>query len=176
MIISTNTAMLWHMKGLQNCENIEIGTIMPLIGQVMCFMRQQISQAYQDLGYDIAPESAQAMMIIQHFDGLPQSKLADILGKDKAAITRLLNSLVKLNLVERIQDKNDRRIIRAHITPEGKAVFEQFMPKLQALSDLALAGVSSEAFLQTVATMTKITGNIHTACCKKTKGSTGGLK
>jgi len=155
------------MQDLNNYENIKIGAIMPLIGQLMCFMRQQISQAYMDLGYDIAPESAQAMMIIQHFDGLPQSKLAHILDKDKAAVTRLLNSLVKLNLVERIQDKDDRRIIRAHITPEGKAVFEQFMPKLQALSDLALAGVSSEAFLQTVATMTKITGNIHTALLQK---------
>ncbi|MCF6208342.1 MAG: MarR family transcriptional regulator, partial [Ghiorsea sp.] len=154
------------MKDLPNCENIKIATVMPLVGQLMCFMRQQISQAYQDLGYDIAPESAQAMMIIQHFDGLPQSKLADILGKDKAAVTRLLNSLVRLNLVERIQDKSDRRIIRAHITPEGKTVFEQFMPKLQALSDLALAGISSEDFLQTVTTMTKITANIHPDYCK----------
>ncbi len=156
------------MKGLQSYEDIEIGMIMPLIGQLMCFMRQEISQAYQDLGYDIAPESAQTLMIIQHFDGLPQSKLADILGKDKAAITRLLNSLVKLNLVERIQDIEDRRIIRAHITPEGKAVFKQFMPKLHALSDLTLAGISQQQFTQTVATMTQIINNINAYYNSKT--------
>ena len=155
------------MQNLNNCENIKIAAIMPLIGQLMCFMRQQISQAYMDLGYDIAPESAQAMMIIQHFDGLPQSKLAHILGKDKASVTRLLNSLVKLNLVERIQDKDDRRIIRAHITQEGKSVFEQFVPKLQALSDLALNDVSNHDFEQTVATLSKTVGNINAACCEK---------
>ena len=155
------------MQDLNNYENIKIGAIMPLIGQLMCFMRQQISQAYMDLGYDIAPESAQAMMIIQHFDGLPQSKLAHILDKDKAAVTRLLNSLVKLNLVERIQDKDDRRIIRAHITEEGKSVFAQFVPKLQALSDLALTDVSNTNFTQTVATLSQIISNINASCCKE---------
>jgi len=155
------------MQDLNNYENIKIGAIMPLIGQLMCFMRQQISQAYMDLGYDIAPESAQAMMIIQHFDGLPQSKLAHILDKDKAAVTRLLNSLVKLNLVERIQDKDDRRIIRAHITEEGKSVFAQFVPKLQALSDLALTDVSNTDFTQTVTTLSQIITNINASCCKE---------
>ncbi|MDQ7004794.1 MAG: MarR family transcriptional regulator [Ghiorsea sp.] len=140
---------------------------MPLIAQLMCFMRQQISQAYKDLNYDITPESAQSLMIIQHFDGLPQSKLAHILDKDKAAVTRLLNSLVKLNLVERIQDKNDRRIVRAHITEEGKSVFNQFVPKLQALSDLTLTGISDSDFTQTLATLSRITDNINKNCCNK---------
>lgn len=154
------------MKHIRNCENIKIGVIMPLIGQLMCFMRQQISQTYKNLGYDITPEAAQALMIIQHFDGLPQKKLADILGKDKASITRILNSLVKAKLVERVQDDADRRIIRAHITPEGKQVFESFIPQLHALSDLALAGVSEQDFATTVRTFLHITDNINAKCGK----------
>ena len=140
---------------------------MPLIGHIMCFMRQQISQTYAELGYDIAPEAAQALMIIQHFDGLPQTKLADILGKDKASITRLLNSLVKANLVERIQDQEDRRVIRAHITTSGKEVFDSFIPKLHSLSDIALNGVSDAAFATTIQTLGKIVSNTNPECCNK---------
>ena len=159
--------MFGRMKDSQNCENNKIRAIMPLIGQLMCFMRQHISQAYKDLGYDIAPESAQALMIIQHCEGLTQTKLAHILGKDKASITRLLNSLVQLNLVERIQDTDDRRIIRAHMTAKGKDVFEQFIPKLYALSDLTLQGISEADFKQTLNTLHRITENINAVCGKK---------
>ncbi len=154
------------MKDLPNCENIKIAAVMPLVGQLMCFMRQHISQAYKDLGYDITPEAAQALMIIQHLEGLTQTKLAQILGKDKASVTRLLNSLVQLNLVERVQDTDDRRIIRAHITPKGEKVFEQFIPKLHALSDLTLQGISEENFRQTLHTLHHITNNINATCCE----------
>ena len=159
--------MFARMKDLPNCENIKIAAIMPLIGQVVCFMRQHIIQAYKELGYDIAPESAQALMIIQHSEGLTQTKLAHILGKDKASITRLLNRLVQFNLVERIQDTDDRRIIRAHITAKGKSVFEQFIPKLYALSDVTLQGISEADFTQTLNTLHRITDNINTTCCEK---------
>jgi len=155
------------MKDFQPSTDIKIGAIMPLIGQLMCFMRQQTSQAYKDLGYDITAEAAQALMIIQHFEGLTQTKLAHILEKDKASVTRLLNSLVQLNLVERIQDTSDRRIIRAHITTKGKNTFAQFMPKLHALSDLTLQGISEADFKQTLSTLHRITNNINAICCEK---------
>ena len=152
------------MDDLQ-CENIKIGQLMPLMGHLMCYVRQQTSQAYAELDYDITPEAADALMIIQHFDGLPQKKLADILGKDKASITRLLNSLVKCQLVERIQDLEDRRIIRAHITEEGKAVFQKILPKLHALSDLALAEINEHDFNTLLQTMAAIVANTSAPCC-----------
>ncbi len=152
------------MDDLQ-CDNIKIGQLMPLVGHLMCYVRQQTSQAYAELGYDITPEAADALMVIQHFDGLPQKKLADILGKDKASITRLLNSLVKCQLVERIQDLEDRRIIRAHITEEGKAVFQKILPKLHALSDLALADINEHDFNILLQTMTTIVRNTSAPCC-----------
>jgi len=152
------------MDDLQ-CDNIKIGQLMPLVGHFMCYVRQQTSQAYADLDYDITPEAADALMVIQHFDGLPQKKLAHILGKDKASITRLLNSLVKCQLVERIQDLEDRRIIRAHITEEGKAVFQKILPKLHALSDLALAEINEHDFNILLQTMATIVRNTSTPCC-----------
>ncbi len=147
------------------CENIKIGELMPLMGHLMCHVRQQTSQAYAELGYDITPEAADALMIIQHFDGLPQKKLADILGKDKASITRLLNSLVKCQLVERVQDLEDRRIIRAHITQEGKMVFQSILPKLHALSNQALEGISEQDFSRLLQTMAAIVANTSVPCC-----------
>ena len=140
---------------------------MPLMGHLMCYVRQQTSRIYSELGYDITPEAADALMIIHHFDGMPQKKLADILGKDKAAITRLLNSLVKSNLVERIQDQEDRRIIRAHITQEGREAFAKICPQLQILSDMTLANVSDHDFNHTIDTLTNIVNSLPCSTADK---------
>jgi len=134
--------------------------IMPLMARLMCYVRQQTSQIYTELGYKITPEAADALMIIHHFDGLPQKELADALGKDKASITRLLNTLVKINLVERIQDESDRRIIRAHITKEGVAAFESIHPKIRQLSHQMLQTTSDADFEKIVATLSKITQDL----------------
>lgn len=140
--------------------DISMGKLMPLMGHLMCYVRQQTSQIYAQLGYDITPEAADALMIIHHFDGLSQKKLADILGKDKASITRLLNSLVTSQLVERIQDQEDRRIIRAHITKEGIEAFEKICPELQMLSDQTLQNISDADFNKTIAVLTNIVGSL----------------
>lgn len=117
---------------------------MPLVGFLTSHVRYHVSRICKDAGYNITPEEADTLMIIRHFNGLPQSKLADILGKDKAAVTRLMNTLVKSGLVGREQDKQDRRIVRARITPEGERAFVQVWPQLMKLSDLALEGIDKQ--------------------------------
>jgi DNA-binding MarR family transcriptional regulator len=67
-----------------------------------------------------------------------------MLGKDKTAVTRLVNALVKSGLVGRVQDKQDRRMVRACITAEGKTAFTRIFPQLMALSQRAFQGLSHE--------------------------------
>jgi len=121
-----------------------LGLIMPLIGCMTSQVRSHVSKICKHAGYNLTPEEADTLMIIHHCDGLPQSRLANILGKDKAAITRLMNSLVKSGLVGRVQDQHDRRVIRAQITAEGKQAFVQVWPELVKLSDQALAGIAAK--------------------------------
>ncbi len=117
---------------------------MPLIGQVMTHARCHVSNACAGLGYKLTAEEAGTLMIIYQCDGMPQSILANILGKDKASVTRVMNALVKSGLVGRVQDEHDRRVIRAHITEEGKLAFVDILPALMAISDQALSGVSEK--------------------------------
>jgi len=144
----------------------EIAKLMPLMGRITCHVRNQASKVYKELGYDLTPEAADTLMIIHHFDGLPQKHLADILGKDKAAITRLLNTLVRSQLVERIQDLEDRRIIRAYITDEGKAAFQDIKPRLQVISDEMLKGINPQDYEHALTTLSSIIANIPDSCGK----------
>jgi len=145
---------------LQQQPNHGLGAIMPLIGCMTSQVRFQVSRICKDAGYNLTPEEADTLMIIRHCDGLPQSQLANILGKDKAAVTRLMNSLVKSGLVGRVQDQQDRRIVRAQITEQGKQAFVQVWPELKKLSDQALFGISAHDLALMQQTLKAINANL----------------
>jgi len=145
---------------LQQQPNDGLGAIMPLIGCMTSQVRFQVSRICKDAGYNLTPEEADTLMIIRHCDGLPQSHLANILGKDKAAVTRLMNSLVKSGLVGRVQDQQDRRVVRAQITAQGKQAFVQVWPELKKLSGVALNGVSAADLMSMQQTLKLINANL----------------
>jgi len=145
---------------LKHPINGGLGAIMPLIGCMTSHVRHHISRICRDAGHTLTPEEAGTLMIIRHFDSLPQSKLASILGKDKAAVTRLMNALVKSGLVGRVQDEQDRRVIRAQITAAGDQVFVKVWPELMKLSDDALKGISDEDIEQLGITLQLINDNL----------------
>jgi len=152
---------------MQNTTNNELGLLMPLMGRITCYVRNQTSQIYKSQGYDLTPEAAHTLLIIHHFDGMPQKTLADILGKDKASITRLLNTLVKSKLVERTQDEEDRRIIRAHITQEGKDAFAKLHPELNLLSNQVFSTTPKQDFETMLRILSNIVSNLSCASEKE---------
>jgi len=148
-------------------QNDGLGAIMPLIGFMTSHVRSHVSRICKDAGYNITPEEADTLMIIRHCDGMPQSQLANILGKDKAAVTRLMNTLVKSGLVGRVQDQQDRRIIRAQITEEGKQAFIQVWPELNKFSDQALAGIPAKDLESMRQTLIAINVNLGALRCNQ---------
>ena len=145
---------------MQQQSKDNLGAIMPLVGCLTSYVRSHVSRICKDAGYHLTPEEADTLMIIRHCNGLPQSQLANILGKDKASVTRLMNTLVKSGLVGRIQDQQDRRIIRAQITEQGEQAFVQVWPELMKLSDQALDGISAQELTSMLGTLAAINTNL----------------
>jgi len=56
-----------------------------------------------------------------------QQDMADIMGKDKSAIYRIIDTLEEKELVRRVVDKNDRRKNFLMVTKKGEAVIEQYL-------------------------------------------------
>ncbi len=55
-----------------------------------------------------------------------QKDMAEIMGKDKSAILRLIDSLEEKELVRRAVDKNDRRKNYLMVTKTGERVLKQY--------------------------------------------------
>jgi len=58
------------------------------------------------------------------------SDIAEFLLVSRSDATRIVDTLVHKGFIDRVYDKNDRRVIRLKITKEGKRVFEDIRKEL----------------------------------------------
>ncbi|GAV20805.1 transcriptional activatory protein BadR [Mariprofundus micogutta] len=134
-----------------------------LIHHLMYAMRQTLARQCRESGCDITAEELAVLMIISEQEvepGLTQTQIAETLAKDKAVITRLLNSLSREGLVLRTPDEQDRRIVRARLTKQGFEAVNRLRPVLGALLGQLYEGISDEEFLATKAVLQRLLSNL----------------
>ena len=61
----------------------------------------------------------QALLNIEK-NGTPSTQLGPRMGMEKTSLSRLLNNLESHGMIERRNDSEDRRIVRVHLTEDGK--------------------------------------------------------
>ena len=70
--------------------------------------------------------------------------LAEHLALDKSTASRVVDSLVKKGLVERVENSSDRRAIELGTSPAGAALYQTIRASLMVEEDQLLAGLSAE--------------------------------
>ena len=77
-------------------------------------------------------------------DGMTQQELCEASFRDKPSITRLVDNLEKLGLVNRVTDENDRRSNRIFLTADARKLEEKTMELAEDTLNEALKGVPAE--------------------------------
>lgn len=77
-------------------------------------------------------------------DGLPVSRLAQLVLRPMGSITQVLDRLAKAALVERIPDPNDRRMVLIAITEEGRRVAQRGTQVYEDIQRRVLADISPD--------------------------------
>lgn len=73
----------------------------------------------QQNGINVTPEQYLVLDILWEKQSLSQQNIADLIQKDKNSVTKIIDSLEKKNLVNRVVDQKDRRINKIELTKEG---------------------------------------------------------
>ena len=80
-------------------------------------------------------EQGLLVMLVMSFDGtrktLTVTELSNVLQITPAGVTHLLNPLEERGHIERLQDPNDRRIVRVGLTAKGTRAAEVLMRAVQ---------------------------------------------
>lgn len=85
--------------------------------------------------------------------------MADMIGKDKSAILRKIDSLEEKGMIRRVEDKIDRRRNFLMITKRGEKVIQDFFEIEKKLAQELLEGISEEDLQTFYKVMNHITDN-----------------
>ena len=91
------------------------------------------------------------------FDGIPMSRLAHRLGLDNSTLTRNIQKLEKMGLVDRSADNYDRRIQRVILSKKGASLLTLLEGRLEQQGNDVLDQIDLETQEHLVTVLEKLT-------------------
>ncbi len=96
------------------------------------------------LPYEIATEQRATLEIIKFEPDVNQTKIAKLLGKDKATISRSLSSLEKKELITRVNDANNKRSNKISLTKKGEEILESTISSVTSFREELRSKISEQ--------------------------------
>lgn len=125
---------------MQRCREDAIGRMVYMT--TMAF-RKYLDERLKPFG--LTTEQFQVLKVLaEGGSGIPQSQIAEGVGKSPANITRLLDRLEAKQWLERRNNPEDRRSSLIFLTDEGNRLIEKVMEELLGLEEQVTAGISME--------------------------------
>ena len=96
------------------------------------------------------------MLLSKNADPLTMSELSSELDVPMSTATRILDGLVKIDMVERVNDTNDRRVVRVGLSKNGRELYETGMAYIKQRITKLLEDFTTEEETQLLRLMNKL--------------------
>ncbi|WP_367210309.1 MarR family winged helix-turn-helix transcriptional regulator [Sphingobacterium sp. R2] len=115
-----------------------------LTGKYSIAVMRRLQRNLREAGLSITSEQWSIMYNLWIEEGLTQQELAIRTFRDKPSVTRLINNLERVNLVIRVNDKNDRRSNLIYLTKTGRKMKDEGMKQARNTIEQALEGLNDD--------------------------------
>ena len=109
---------------------------------------------------DITREQYGILVLLSLGDGLYQTQIANILGKDRPNITRMIDILETKGLIRREKDTDNRRILKVFLTGTGRKKARKVKRLKQRMNKAQCKDLSDEDIEIIVTLLRKVRKNI----------------
>lgn len=133
-----------------------------LIGDIQHRIYQHITQLFRENNINVTIEQFTVLSVLWYRDGLIQQELAGLLNRDKTTITRMINNMVKQNMVDKVPDYTDRRAFRIYLTHYGRLLQEKLMSVTGKIYMKVLEDLNENEIEWTIHILNKIKKNLKT--------------
>ncbi len=141
---------------------IELSDLISLInGRVSASINRRLNRQFKSVNLPITTEQWSILACLWEADMQTQQYICEMTYKDKASMTRLIDSLEKNGYVQRKQDPNDRRSNLIHLTPKGQDLEKIANEIIFQSVELATKDVDKEEFFKMFNLFKKIVNNIE---------------
>lgn len=107
---------------------------------------------------NITVDQALILIIISNSD-VTQTEIANLIFKDYASMTRIINLMISKDYLTKTSDKIDKRKAKLKITENGKIIVEKLSPMIKLNRETALKNLSDREQQQLFKILKKITQN-----------------
>jgi DNA-binding MarR family transcriptional regulator len=94
--------------------------------------------------YTVTPPQWGVLSVLLEEDGLTIGTVSQRRGIDAPTVTGIVKRLEQIGLVERVHDRQDRRVVKVYLTAEGRNLMSFLPDVVEAFSRTALQGISPE--------------------------------
>ena len=115
--------------------------------------------------FDISIRQHQTMSLVCRLteekpNGITLKELAEAMKLAPATVSELVESLVKKNFLQRVQNPEDRRAVQITLTDHGQTMLDQCIKCVDSLCEKLLADLSATERNAMLAALTKITNKL----------------
>ena len=132
-------------------------TIEKTIKEYRRFAQRNINKTIENITVD------QALLLIfkNNYPELSQNELGELMFKDNASVTRMIELMAKKGYLERSINKQDRRKYNLNITDKGEKILTDLNTIILSNRKSALRGISNSEITQLKNTLNKIINNCN---------------
>jgi DNA-binding MarR family transcriptional regulator len=111
--------------------------VLDMAGHLIRRLHQQsthiFAQRTQAAGFDLTPVQFAALDAIHTHPGSDQSRVAEMIGYDRATIGGVIDRLLKKGWISRVTSQQDRRSRELSLTVEGRHILRALTPVVKQL-------------------------------------------
>ncbi|ASI92851.1 MarR family winged helix-turn-helix transcriptional regulator [Vibrio mediterranei] len=137
-------------------ENTSLESIFRLVHT----LKRQMSEQIESLDCDVAPMHIRVMKIITKRAPCTSIDIANLLSRDKAQVTRLINTLISEGLLEKAPNPEDKRSHFLILTPAGETIMSKVAEIDKAMLLQMTAGIDKQDLAKFAAVADAMTDNL----------------
>lgn len=136
-----------------------IGSLIYITGTLI---RGFSTQAFAEKNFGLTPDQYVILsLLIENEEIMYQRQLAEIMLKDRANISRIIDIMHKNGLIDKIPDSNGRKIFKLIVTEKGRKLKDKvFVTDIELRNDIT-KGITQDELAVTFNTLEKMNLNIR---------------
>lgn len=139
---------------LRNSQQVMLST-----EEILRRFRELVNSSFHKNGCDITYDQWVVIDVLSRSQGITQINVARATLKEPASISRILKLLQTKELIEKVEDKKNRRAKRIYLTPRGTEIHKKSTRLFNSIAKEGFNGVYEQEINLFVRILDKIQGN-----------------
>ncbi len=122
------------------------------------FAQRNLNETIENITID----QALLLIFLNNHPELSQNEIGELVFKDNASVTRMIELMAKKDYLKRSVNENDRRKYNLSITDKGQNILTDLSDVIASNRKTALKGIADDEIAQLKNTLNKIINNCNT--------------